>query len=89
MKTLGIVLVLLLVGLLAGCRTPAESGSERDSQPSFFSGWRTPAESADERSLRMDQASKQQWRMFVDDWDYFWLLDRSTRLSRYHVEIGD
>lgn len=69
MKKLGIVLVLLLVGLLAGCRTPAES--------------------ADERSLRIDQISQQQWRMFVDDWDYFWLLDRTTRLTRYHVEIGD
>ena len=69
MKTLGIVLVLLLVGLLGGCRTPAES--------------------ADERSLRISQKTKQEWRMFVDDWDCFCLLDRSTRLTRYHVEIGD
>lgn len=69
MKRIGILFVLLLSGLLIGCRTPAESAAER--------------------SLRIDQAAKQQWRMFVDDWDYFWLVDSSSRLTPYHVDIGN
>lgn len=64
MKKFGILFVLLLSGLLVGCRTPGES--------------------APERSLRINQASKQQLRMFVADWDNFWLVDRSSRLTPYH-----
>ena len=66
MKRFGILFVLLLSGLLVGCRTPGDSASER--------------------SLRIDQGTRQQWRMFVDDWDTFWLVDHSTRLTPYHVD---
>ena len=69
MKRFWILCVLLLSGLLVGCRTPAESASER--------------------SLRISQIHTQQWRMIVDDWDYLWLEDRSTRLTPWHVDIGN
>lgn len=68
MKRFGILFVLLLSGLLAGCGTPAVSATER--------------------SLRIDRLTKQQLLMFVDDWDYFWLAERSSRLGQYHADIG-
>lgn len=54
----------------------------------LLGGCETPGESASERSLRIRRVSDQNWRMFVDDWDYFWLVDRSSRLTRYHVDVG-
>lgn len=38
-----------------------------------------------ERQQRLKEAHNIRWRQFVDDWDAFWLQDRSTRLSEYPI----
>ena len=52
-------------------------------------GCQTPAGSASERSLRISEISKQQWRMFIDDVDTILLIDRSSRLTSWHLDIGN
>jgi hypothetical protein len=47
-----------------------------------------PGQTGAERSLRIRQIFATEVKMFADDWDYFWLVDRSTRLTPWHVEIG-
>jgi|GEM_PF-2121726 len=38
-----------------------------------------------ERRQRLKDAHNIGWRQFVDDWDAFWLQDRSSRLSEYPI----
>ena len=84
MKKIFLVLMLLLGSVLAGCGREDSLSAERR-RPDTLA---TPGETTSERDLRIKQIVKQQFRMFVDDWDTFWLLDHSTRLSSWHVDIG-
>ncbi len=45
-------------------------------------------DSSSDRGRRYDQINKMQWRMAVDDWDYFWLYERNTYLTEYHPHVG-
>ena len=45
-------------------------------------------DSADARARRTDQIDELQTQMLVDDWDYLWLRDRSTKLTRWHPRVG-
>jgi len=40
------------------------------------------------RKRRIHEISDLQWRMLVDDSDYFWLLDRSSTLTQWHPHVG-
>ena len=46
------------------------------------------ADSGAERYSRAKQINDLQMRMLVDDWDYFWLYDRNTYLTKYHPRVG-
>ncbi|MCE5279799.1 MAG: hypothetical protein ABFD92_20620 [Planctomycetaceae bacterium] len=48
----------------------------------------TPTESADERDFRVAQIQDLQDKQRTDDWDAFWLIDHSTRLSYWHAGFG-
>jgi hypothetical protein len=48
-----------------------------------------PGQSRQEVSNEQRVAFEEELKMFVDDWNYFWLIDRPTRLSRYNVYVGD
>jgi len=84
MKKIVLVLVLVMGCFLAGCQTETSLSAGRTRGDALA----TPGETMSERDLRIRQIVKQQFRMFVDDWDTFWLLDHSTRLSPWHVDIG-
>lgn len=41
-----------------------------------------------EHGRRLLQITDVQLRMLVEDWEEFWLYDKSTTLSRWHVRVG-
>ena len=41
-----------------------------------------------ERHARMSLINDIQARQLQDDWDYIWLYDRSSHLSRWHARAG-
>ena len=45
-------------------------------------------DSGPERYSRAKQINDLQMRMLVDDWDYFWLYERSSYLTKYHPRVG-
>ncbi|MFP4054077.1 MAG: hypothetical protein ACLFV7_09460 [Phycisphaerae bacterium] len=55
----------------------------------FASGCAGLGHNADEREVRREHIWKAQQRMLVDDWDYFWLHDRSSALTSWNFKVGD
>jgi hypothetical protein len=55
---------------------------------SFFLSACTVVETASERRRRQVHISKLQMKMLVEDWDYFWLMERNTALTQWHPWIG-
>jgi len=45
-------------------------------------------DSYSEREQRYNSWGDLNARQFVDDWDYFWLVERNSRLSQWHAYIG-
>jgi hypothetical protein len=43
---------------------------------------------AHERAVRYENIVGLQGRMVNDDWDAIWLMERNTRLSRWHPRVG-
>ena len=69
-----ILLVLVAVGLASlGCK----SGDRL-----------TVTETVGEVKRRDAQITNVQLRMLLEDWDYFWLYDRSSRMSPWHTQVG-
>lgn len=52
-----------------------------------LSGCTMTERTADERFRRYDAITEAQSRMFWEDWDYLWLYDRETRLTKWHTRI--
>ncbi len=48
----------------------------------------TPTESSAERDYRVAQIQDLQDKQRTDDWDAFWLIDHSSRLSYWHAGFG-
>ena len=48
----------------------------------------TPTETASEHHRRLLLTGDIQMRSAVDDWDSFWLCERASRLTRWHVRYG-
>ena len=44
------------------------------------------AASKRERQARMSQIIDNDFRQLTDDWDYLWLMDEKTHLSRFEIE---
>ncbi len=44
----------------------------------------TPREHAQRHMLQADV----QMRTMVEDWDYFWLAERNSRLTRWYTRLG-
>ena len=76
MKKLLLVLTLTLLAstILCGCST----------------GLNTPgtAETRSQKMLKHRHINYWNWRMFNDDVEMFWLMDRNLRGSRYPVKVG-
>ncbi|HAU38490.1 MAG TPA: hypothetical protein DCX07_12345 [Phycisphaerales bacterium] len=45
-------------------------------------------DSGGDRMRRVGQINDIQARMAVDDWDYFWLYERDSRLTEWHSRVG-
>ena len=54
----------------------------------FLAGCGT-VDSFSERNRRYAQITGVQMRQAVDDWDTFWLMDHSTRLSQWDTRVGE
>jgi len=55
----------------------------------FVSGCaRSTPETSLERNFRITQSWKLDNRMFVDDWDDFWMIDKNSQLSPFHQRLG-
>ena len=52
------------------------------------SGCSGTVDSGAERWRRVQQIWDIERRQFMDDSDNFWLLDRSSRMSRWHSRVG-
>ena len=48
----------------------------------------TTGETAKEHGRRYLLTTDLQTRTLVDDWDYFWLLEHNSRLSKWNTRIG-
>ncbi|MFW6061922.1 MAG: hypothetical protein ACOC93_03855 [Planctomycetota bacterium] len=48
----------------------------------------TLTDSFDERMQRVDNIHYLQSRMLVDEWDYFWLYERASRLTPWRITVG-
>lgn len=55
---------------------------------SFFSGCATLVETPKERDRRILTGWNLDLRMAVEDWDYFWLVDRNSYLTQWHPRTG-
>ncbi len=55
---------------------------------SFSSTGCTLTETPKQHFRRKNQITKLNMRMLVEDWDYFWLYDRSSMATSSHVWIG-
>ena len=53
-----------------------------------MSGCSGVADSGTDRWSRHQQIREIERRQAVDDWDYFWLLDRSSHMTYYHPRVG-
>jgi len=42
-----------------------------------------------ERHRRFKTISALQARMIVDDWDYFWMVDRPSYLTQWHISATE
>lgn len=47
------------------------------------------ADTEHQRKLRHKHIADVGSRQFVDDWDHFWLMDRPSRLTYWHVRDRD
>lgn len=54
----------------------------------LVTGCSTLVETAPERSGRIAMQNKFQMKMAVEDWDYLWLMERSSRLTQWHPTVG-
>lgn len=81
MRAFLMVLVLMVSGLVAGCQEP-----QRDSLAA--TGTQGLLDSTDQRNRRMRYIDNVQRRQLTDDWDTFWLYDRSTKLTPFIVHVG-
>ncbi|MDY6912848.1 MAG: hypothetical protein SVT52_00080 [Planctomycetota bacterium] len=48
----------------------------------------TLMDTAEQRNRRVGQTADFQNRMLVEDWDYFWLFERNSRLTQWHPRTG-
>jgi hypothetical protein len=48
----------------------------------------TQTETAMEHATRLGLTLDVNSRALVEDWDSFWLMERSTRLSKWHSRLG-
>lgn len=53
-----------------------------------MSGCSGTVDSGTERWRRYQQIWDIERRQAADDWDYFWLLDRSSRMTLWHSRSG-
>jgi len=52
------------------------------------SGCSTPVLSSSDRWRNYKSITKIQWHMLNEDWDYIWLMERSSMLTQWHPHIG-
>jgi len=52
------------------------------------SGCSTPVLSSGDRWRNYKAITRINWRMLNEDWDYLWLMDRSSMLTQWHPHIG-
>ena len=81
MRAFLMVLALMVSGLVAGCQQP-----QRDSLAA--TGTEGLLDSTEQRNRRIRYVDNVHTRMLVDDWDTFWLYDRSTKLTPFIVHVG-
>jgi len=55
---------------------------------SLFVGCNSLVETWPERKGRYNQQFDLQMKMVVEDWDYIWLTERSSRLTQWHPYQG-
>ena len=88
MRTLCILVVLALSGLLVGCQ---EAGPPQGAQgPNLLqaTGHNGLNASDADRQRRIYNIETLQKRMLIDDWDAIWLRERSSKLTYYDAYIG-
>lgn len=54
----------------------------------FLSGCSTLVETPEARNRRYKQITNLQMKMLVEDWDYFWMYERSSSASQWHPWVG-
>jgi hypothetical protein len=53
----------------------------------LLSGCTMNERTSDERQRRFARITDANMRMFWEDWDYLWLYDKESSLSRWHTRI--
>jgi hypothetical protein len=91
-----LILCVLLAGLLVACDygktdeqiKASEEQELRDGDPLAAAGQVGMLDTAAQRQRRLDYINNLNKRMIVDDWDTFWLYERSNTLTPYIARTG-
>ncbi len=83
-----LALVLVAGAYLAGCSAHSSGALALDGERKIVQGQNTDAtlvDTKEERALRLSMMEDIQSRQAQDDWDYLWLVDKSSTLSQWHA----
>jgi hypothetical protein len=90
-----LILCVLLTGLLVACDdatedTSVKTGATQDltSDPLAAAGLVGVMDTQGQRQRRIDYINNLHGRMITDDWDAFWLYERSSHLTPYIARTG-
>lgn len=91
MKSMFLAVVMLFSAWLAGCNPVSVAEVGRDATREVVQGHNSNNGLVDgkaEREHRLGLINDIQARQLQDDWDYFWLYDRSSNLTRWQARAG-
>ena len=88
MKTLCLLVALAIGMSVIGCHQTSQEAMS-DGYLLRASGGNGVTDSDIQRQRRIDGINNLNKRMLVDDWDAFWLYERSSRLSYYSTLISN
>ena len=88
MRKLCLLVALVVSCLLIGCQRTAPVQATQETHLLQATGHNGLTDSDAERQRRIYNIENLNKRMMIDDWDAFWMQDKSSKLTYYDAYIG-
>ena len=88
MKKLCLLLALAIAACIIGCHQTSEE-AKTEGYLLRATGGNGVVENDIERQRRIDAINNLSRRMMIDDWDAFWMYERTSRMTYYPVYVGN